>query len=232
MFVGLSGCSQDGTQRGENCSRSCGRVRTLVCVPLKEGSMCNNRAWFLNSRIRYRHNTLSQCWLLRCVVLLLFAAVGCIPAAAQCYVYVPTHKSNSVAVIDTSVDQVIAVIPVQVQPLAVAITPNGAFAYVTNSGWIFGSNSVSVIDTASNAVVATIPVGGFPVAVAITPNGAFAYVTNESSNDVSVINTATHSVVTTVPVSNGAYNSGPYAVAIKPQQGLAANPCRYRTPTQ
>jgi len=48
-------------------------------------------------------------------------------------------KSNSVAVIDTVLDRVVAVIPVQIQPLAVAITPNGAFAYVTNSGWIFGS---------------------------------------------------------------------------------------------
>src|SRR5260221_4922881 len=97
MFVGLSGCSQDGTQRGENWSRSCGRGRTLVCVPLKEGSMCNNRAWFLNSRIRYRHNTLSQCWLLRCVVLLLFAAVGWIPRAGPCYDFMPTLKANCVA---------------------------------------------------------------------------------------------------------------------------------------
>ncbi len=135
--------------------------------------MRNNGPWFWASKIQNQNSRLSPCWLLRCLAPPMLAALACVPAAAQCTVYVPTHKSNSVAVIDTSVDQVIAVIPVQVQPLAVAITPNGAFAYVTNSGWIFGSNSVSVIDTASKTVVTTISVGRFPVGVAITPNGAF-----------------------------------------------------------
>ena len=79
-----------------------------------------------------------------------------------CTAYVPTHKSNSAAVIDTLLDRVAAVIPVQIQPFAVAITPNGAFAYVTNSGWIFGSNSVSVMDTASNSVVAKMGVRSSP----------------------------------------------------------------------
>ncbi len=50
-------------------------------------------------------------------------------------------------------------------PRSVAITPDGAFAYVTN----FNSNDVSVIATASNTVVATVPVGTLPTGVAITP---------------------------------------------------------------
>ncbi len=40
-------------------------------------------------------------------------------------------------------------------PRGVAITPDGAFAYVTNGA----SNTVSVIATASNTVVATVGVG-------------------------------------------------------------------------
>jgi YVTN family beta-propeller protein len=52
----------------------------------------------------------------------------------------------------------------------VAVTPDGAFAYVTNQA----TNNVSVINTATNAIVATIPVGNNPVGLAITPNGAFA----------------------------------------------------------
>jgi len=63
----------------------------------------------------------------------------------------------------------------------VAVTPNGAFAYVTNQG----TNDVSVISTATNAVVATIPVGSNPLGLAITPDGAFAYITNYLSNNVS-----------------------------------------------
>ncbi len=40
-------------------------------------------------------------------------------------------------------------------PVGVAITPDGAFAYVTH----FDSGTVSVIETASNTVVATVSVG-------------------------------------------------------------------------
>ena len=168
--------------------------------PSKEVLMCNSGESFGDSRILNRGNRLIRYLLFRCLALSILAVLACVPAAAQCTVYVPTHKSNSVSVIDTSVDRVIAVIPVQVQPLAVAVTPNGAFAYVTNSGWIFGSNSVSVIDTSSNTVAATIPVGAFPVGVAITPNGAFAYVADYLSNSVSVIDTATNTVVSTTAV--------------------------------
>ena len=63
-------------------------------------------------------------------------------------------------------------IPVGDAPTEMAITPDGAFVYVANSG------SVSVIDTATNQVIDVdpttpaldnIPVGSFPVIVAITP---------------------------------------------------------------
>ena len=78
------------------------------------------------------------------IALVAWSALEAVPAKAQCTVYVPTHKSNSVAVVDTGLDRVVTVIPVEIQPLAVAITPDRSFAYVTNSGWMFGSNSVSV----------------------------------------------------------------------------------------
>ncbi len=65
-------------------------------------------------------------------------------------------------------------------PVGVAITSDGAFAYVTNRD----SGTVSVIATATNTVVATVGVGTLPFGVAITPDGAFAYVTNEGSGTV------------------------------------------------
>src|SRR6266478_8625307 len=204
------------TSRGR-ISRSCGRVRMLAWAPSKEVWVNDDREPSCDSRVRSRDNTLIQYWLLRCLALPILAALWWVPAAAQCTAYVPTHKSNSVAVIDTMLDRVVAVVPVQIQPLAVAITPNEAFAYVTNSGWIFGSDSVSVIDTASNAVVATILVGSFPVGIAITPNGAFAYVANLNSNSVSVINTATNTVSATIGVGSG----GPYGLAITPNGAFA-----------
>jgi YVTN family beta-propeller protein len=63
---------------------------------------------------------------------------------------------------------VTATVPVGSAPVLVAITPDGAFAYVTNSG----SNSVSVINIATNTVTATIPVGIFPQGIAILVKGA------------------------------------------------------------
>ena len=57
------------------------------------------------------------------------------------------------------------------------MTPNGAYAYVTN----FGIGTVSVINTATNTVTATVTVESGPFGVAVTPNGTYAYVTNSGS---------------------------------------------------
>jgi YVTN family beta-propeller protein len=94
----------------------------------------------------------------------------------------------------------------------VAITPDGAFAYVANPG----SDDVSVIATSTNTVVATVTVGQGPFGVAITPDGAFAYVTNGFSDNVSVIATSTNTVVATVTVE-----LFPRGVAITPDGAFA-----------
>src|SRR5439155_23304489 len=97
-------------------------------------------------------------------------------------------NSDFAWVINTASSSVVAGVPVGVQPLQAGISPDGAFAYITNSGWFLGTlgnNDVSVISTATNSVVATVPVGRFPVGVAFTPNAALAYVANQNSNDVS-----------------------------------------------
>jgi YVTN family beta-propeller protein len=102
---------------------------------------------------------------------------------------------------------VVATIAGFLDPLGIAITPDGTRAYVTNEG----SASVSVIDTTTNTVVATIPVfpGQVPIGVAIAPDGTRAYVANNFGG-VSVIDTATNTVVATVPFVGG------LAVAITP----------------
>jgi len=102
-------------------------------------------------------------------------------------------------VISTAANTVVATVPVvsgsyNSGPVAVAITPDGAFAYVANSA----SSTVSVINISTNTVIATIPVGSQPQGVAITPDSHFAYVTNEISNSVSVIDTGIFTVVDTV----------------------------------
>jgi YVTN family beta-propeller protein len=93
-------------------------------------------------------------------------------AQAQTRAYVTTSgslgNSDFVSVIDTATNAVVATIPVGFSPFHIAITPDGARAYVANQG---STNTVSVIDTATNRVLATIPGGFSPVGVAITPDG-------------------------------------------------------------
>ena len=100
------------------------------------------------------------------------------------------------------------------QPMGVAITPNGKFAYVTNNG----GNTVSVINTTSNTVISSaISVGSGPIGIAITPNGKFAYVVNNGGNNVSVINTTSNTVIgSPIPV-----RSMPYGIAITPNGKFA-----------
>src|ERR1700687_2985989 len=172
----------------------------------------------------------------RRLVVLAGLAVGLrpMPVVAAPFAYVTDRINNTVAVIDVASATVVATIPVPVGPGAttpgdsfpshVAITPDGAYAYVTLTGTA-GLNSVGVISMAlalsdpTNAVVATVLVGANPYGVAITPDGAHAYVANAGSNSVSVIDTAlaltnpTNAVVATVFVAAG---SAPYGVAISP----------------
>src|SRR5438876_12395638 len=103
--------------------------------------------------------------------------------SAQQFTYVANGDSNSVSVIDTSSNTVVATVAVGSIPFGVAITPDGTRAYVTNRG----SASVSVIDTSSNTVGAAAAGVGEPDGVAITPDGTRAYVTNQCSRCVSVL---------------------------------------------
>src|SRR2546430_133518 len=153
------------------------------------------------------------------LALAVFVGFSGVPAAAQSYAYVPTHKSNSVSVINTASSSVVAVVPVGVQPLQAAISPDGAFAYITNSGWFLGNlgnNDVSVISTVTNTVVGTVSTPTYPIAIAITPDGASAYVATNGDNIVSVISTASNTATASVPVG-----SIPRGVAITPDGAFA-----------
>jgi YVTN family beta-propeller protein len=105
-------------------------------------------------------------------------------------------EGNTVSVIRTSSNKVVATIPVGNLPAGVAIRPDGKRVYVTSRRM----NKVWVIDTATHTVVDTIPVQIEPANLAFTPNGQRAYVTNFGSNSVSVIDTATETVL---PVPDG-----------------------------
>ncbi|MGH9208408.1 MAG: choice-of-anchor tandem repeat GloVer-containing protein, partial [Acidimicrobiales bacterium] len=121
--------------------------------------------------------------------------------------YVTNTSSNTVSVLATATNTVVATVPVGGAPEGVAVTQDGQHAYVANAG----SNTVSVIDTVANTVAATVTVGGKPKGVAVAPDGKHAYVTDSGSGTVSVIKTSTNAVTATVGVG-----ANPFGVAITP----------------
>lgn len=122
------------------------------------------------------------------------------------FVYVPNEDSNTVSVIDTSTNSVVATIPVQGTPDTTAVSPNGLFVYVACE-----SGFVSVIDTATNTVTANIPAGASADFIAFSPDSSRAYVTHFGQNYVSVIDTTTNSVIANITAG-----SGTYSVAVSP----------------
>ncbi len=105
------------------------------------------------------------------------------------------------SVLDTAAGTVVATVPVGAGPEGVAVTPDGARAFVSN----YDGGTVSVIDTRTDAVTATVPVGRLPSEVAITPDGKRVYVAEQGSNAVAVIDVATATVVGSVPVGDGPF---------------------------
>jgi len=84
-------------------------------------------------------------------------------------------------------------------PHGIAVTSNGAYVYVVNTG----DNSVSVIDTSTDAAIRGISVGNAPWDIVISPDDQYAYVTDASDDTVSVIDIPDHSVSRTISLESG-----------------------------
>jgi YVTN family beta-propeller protein len=119
----------------------------------------------------------------------------------QNFVYPPV--SPSVSVIDTATETIVSQINVPGSTgyqMDIAITPDGKYAYVTNT------DIISVIDTTTNAVITTIDLPRFSYAfgVAITPNGKYAYVAGYTSpkGSVLIIDTSTRTIVGQIPMDS------------------------------
>ena len=98
---------------------------------------------------------------------------------------------NSVSIVDTAINVVVSTIDVGSGPQGIAITPDGAKAYVSN----FNDDTVSVIDIRSNEVVATPMVIGGPTGIVASPDGNAVYVTAYNGSALRVIDTTTNTVV-------------------------------------
>lgn len=124
---------------------------------------------------------------------LLTAACAFTTVHAQTRAYVTNIATNTVSVIDTATNTVIATIPVGSGPAGVVVSSDGTTVYVSNSN----DGTVSVIDTASNTVTGIFNSTGTPGFSAISPDGKTLYVPNNMGG-LDVIDTASKSIITTV----------------------------------
>ena len=121
------------------------------------------------------------------------------------------ENGGTVSVIDTSTHAVVETIRLTgegVRPMGVAVSPDGAWVYVTTGR----GGTVVKIDAATNHPSGSVQVGERPWGLAISPDGAHLYTANGPSNDVSVVETSALEVVATIPAGER-----PWGVAVVPR---------------
>lgn len=97
---------------------------------------------------------------------------------------VGSGNGTTVSVVNLKTNTIIEEITVGQAPAALALSPDGKFAYVIN--YVDGNpdtGTISIIKTKTNTVIDTIPGFFGPFGIAITPDGKYAYVTNFGSNN-------------------------------------------------
>lgn len=118
-------------------------------------------------------------------------------------IYAVSQFNNSINVIDTQTDTVLAVIPRVGTPQPgdwpddVAVSADGTRIYVVSGAL----NQLSIIDGATNTIVANVAIGNNPSSVALTPDGSKVYVANAGfpGMGVAVVDTVTFAIVKTLP---------------------------------
>jgi len=109
-------------------------------------------------------------------------------------------KTSVVSVINLSTGQVVATPTVPDGPIAVTVSPNNQYVYVTSGNK--KTSVFSVISTATNQVVSSYSLKQLntPYGIAITPDGQYAYIANDAGGNVTVINTMTGGVLPNIAV--------------------------------
>jgi YVTN family beta-propeller protein len=126
---------------------------------------------------------------------------------------VTCEANRAVIVVDAETGKIERAIPTE-QNVShmIAVTPDGARAFVAN----IGSGSVTVLDLAEGKRLRSVPTGKGAEGVDVTPDGREVWVTNRAADAISVIDAETLTVVAEVPCA-----SFPIRIAILPDGGKA-----------
>ncbi len=130
------------------------------------------------------------------------------------HVYVATPKigmsgvDRGVRVIDTSVDRVVRILPVEEFPVPVHVTSGGLL--LVGEFRLAGNGFLSVFRDWER--VARVDIGRFPLTITSSPDGTRGYVSNLLSGYVSVVDLGTFEVVANLPVA-APDTAGPHGLA-------------------
>lgn len=104
--------------------------------------------------------------------------------------YAPDEETGALTIIEASTGAIQGAIPVGKEPEGVAVSPDGALAYVTAEG----DNVLVAIDLKTNMAIKRIPVGKRPRSIAFSKDGSRVYVSGENDATVSAIDVAKQEV--------------------------------------
>lgn len=135
-------------------------------------------------------------------------AVRVSPNGRLVYVGTSDADSGTLHVVDAVKGDVIREVPIASPIRDVALSRDGALAYVVSFDTHWGG-SVDVVDTAINEVTAKVGIGGAPMQMALGPEGDRLYIADYEH--VAVLCTQTNSVVDTLTVT-----AEPSCVAVSP----------------
>lgn len=160
-------------------------------------------------------------------------AIGSIPVGASPFgmafnsksgqVYVANVGSDSISVIDTTLNGVVGVIQLPADgscshPYGLGYNDRNARLFVSCQSY----SAMAVIDGASNTLLNTFTVGSSPMGMALQPRSGNFYVAHAGSGEVWVINSSTQQVVAviTLPADTSApLGSSPIEGAYNPRNG-------------
>ena len=138
-----------------------------------------------------------------------------LPAQATPFAYVVNNYSQSVSVLDTATNTIVASIPVGLGPVGVAVTPYGTRAYMASDT----PGQVVVIDTATNTVVTIVNTAALR-SIALTPDGTRAFLGGVGTGDsavVQLLETSTNQILGTVQLGASVHRG----IVITPTGALA-----------
>jgi len=117
--------------------------------------------------------------------------------------FVACEASNSLIIVNTMNDEILAEIPIGMQPHHVCLSPDEKRAYVSNRA----SDNISVVDTKTYKVISVIDVGDEPHEIVITKDGTTLYVANAGTYDVSIVDLKKGKEIKRLAASRGTWGA-------------------------